>query len=434
MEKVLLINPLVTDKEKFSNTAKVTPHHLPPQGLCFLAAVLREKGYAVKIIDAEATGEGDAIILNMVRAENPDYIGISATILSIFRAAEYVKMFRENFPDKKIILGGPQITASPEETMKIVPGIDAGILGEGEITILELLNAFKNKGDLNSVKGLILKEGDVLKRTAPREFIQNLDDLPLPAWDLLPSLTQYYSTSAITYKRTPAINLVTSRGCPNQCIFCDRSVFGRKWRAFSPNRIIEMVKVLVNKYGIKDIYFDDDHFLVSKERVKEFCRLLKEEKIDLTWSAVGRIDSVDEELISIIKSVGCHQLEFGLESGSQKILDILKKNVKVENVERNLKMVKAAGLSIKGLFMVGSPGETEETLKETEDFIKRVGITRLSVASFTPLPGSEVYSKAKEYGLFDDDWRKMNLRNTLFVPWGVTKEMLSKYIGIYERK
>lgn len=426
-----MINPLATEGERHRGRVKVAPHYLPSLGVCWLAAVLRERNHEVEIIDAEAPEES---LLEAVDKSKPDYIGITCTILTVFRVARYIKVFKKIFPGTKIVLGGPQITASPKETIELCPEIDAGVLGEGEITIIELIEALEKGAGLDKVKGLIFRENGNLKKTEPRDFIQNLDDLPLPAWDLLPPLAETYRTSAITYKRLPAINLVTSRGCPYNCIFCDRSVFGRRWRFFSPQYILKMVKELIEKYGIKDIYFDDDQFMVSKTRIREFCNLLIENKIDLTWSAIGRIDSVDKETVFLMKEAGCHQLEFGFESGSQKILDTIKKDIQIEKAEESIRILQELGMGIKGLFMVGCPGETEETLKETEDFIKRMEITRLSVGPFTPLPGSEIYKTAHQYGRFDNDWHKINMRTPIFIPRGLSPEILNKFIGIYERR
>lgn len=434
MSKVLLINPALSLEQRYGKSATQTMHHTPPQGLCYLAAVVRKNGYDVAIIDAEVLPYSNAELLARVKEYAPDYIGITSTIVTIFTAADYVKMFRQNIKGAKIILGGPQITACPERTMELLPDLDAGVLGEGEITIIELLKALENNQNLEAVPGLILARDGKSVRTEKREFIQNLDVLPMPAWDLLPELARYYRTSEITYKRLPAFQIVTSRGCPFRCTFCDRSVFGNEWRSFSAEYVLKMVKELTNKYGIKDLNFGDDEFLINKKRITKICQYLIDEKIDLTWSAVGRVSSVMPEILKLAKKAGCHQIAYGLESGSQKILDIINKKLTKEEIIRGVRWTKEAGIEVKGLFMVGCPLETEETIKETRELIEMLDLDYISMAAFTPLPGAEVYETATKYGTFDDDWHKMNLWQHIFVPFGLNEEQLGFFVGRYSRK
>lgn len=434
MPKVALINPAVSSEQRYGKSAHQTMHHTPPQGLCYLAAVVRENGYDVTIIDAETSAYTDEELLDKVTEYAPDYLGLTSTIATIYIAAEYVQLFRQNFKELKIILGGPQLTACPELTMKLFPDLDVGVLGEGEVTILELLKTLENNKGLKSCAGLIFARDGKIVRTAERDFISNLDVLPMPAWDLLPELSKFYRTSDITYKRLPAFQVVTSRGCPYKCVFCDRSVFGNKWRSFSAEYVMRMVRELVNKYGIKDLNFADDEFLINKKRLRSICRFLIDEKIDLTWSAVGRVNSVTPELLKLAKEAGCHQIAFGLESGSQKILDVINKKLSKEDIIRGVRWTKEAGIEVKGLFMIGNPLETEETIKETTDLIEMLDLDYISMSAFTPLPGAEIYETATKYGTFDDDWRKMNLWEHIFVPFGLSKGQLDNYVGRYSRK
>lgn len=409
-------------------------HHTPPQGLCYLAAVLRENGYDAVIIDAEVMAYSNEDLLARVNEEAPDYIGITSTIAAIFAAADYVRLFKQNLKDVRVILGGPQVTASPEPTMKLFPDLDLGVLGEGEVTIIELLKALENGGSLEAIPGLIFARGGETIVTPQREFIKDLDALPMPAWDLLPKLSEFYRTSDITYKRLPAFQIVTSRGCPYRCVFCDRSVFGNKWRSFSAEYVMRMVRELVNKYGVRDLNFADDEFMINRRRFRRICQLLIDEKVDLTWSAVGRVDSVTPELLKLAKEAGCTQIAFGLESGSEKILDVLHKKLTTENIVRGVKWTKEAGIAVKGLFMIGNPLETEQTIKETFDLIEKLDLDYISMSAFTPLPGAEIYETARQYGTFDDDWRKMNLWQHIFVPFGLSKEQLDNFVGRYSRR
>jgi radical SAM superfamily enzyme YgiQ (UPF0313 family) len=432
MNKIIFVNPALGVEQRYGKSAKDTMHHTPPQGLCHLAAVLREKEYEVEILDAEVFDYTDAEVLERVKEYSPDYIGITSTIVTIYTAARYVKLFKEHFEnDVKVILGGPQITASPEDTMKLFPQLDVGVLGEGEITIVELLEAFENGKTLEDINGLIFVKNGRFIKTPKGGFIKNLDSLPMPAWDLLPNIATHYRTSEITCKKLPAFQITTSRGCPYKCTFCDRSVFGNRWRGFSAEYVIEMIKELVNKYGIRDINFSDDEFLINRKRLEKICHFLINEGIDLSWSAVGRADSVRSDLLKLMKEAGCHQISIGIESGSQKILDIIKKATTIEVIERCVEWTKEAGIEVKGSFMIGCPLETKETIKETFDLIERLDIDYISMSAFTPLPGTEIYKTATNYGSFDNDWKKMNLWQPVFIPTGLTKDYLVNFIGRY---
>lgn len=252
--------------------------------------------------------------------------------------------------------------------------------------------------------------------------------LPYPAWDLLPNLVKYYQPAADSLYRAPATLLITSRGCVGQCTFCDRSVFGNLCRGYSTDYVIGMIKYLQEHYGIKDLFIEDDNFLMFRKRLKEICNRIIDEKIDITWSCMGRVDTFDADALPLLKKAGCWQINFGCESGSQKILDILNKRITVEQTERAIRQVRAAGINVKGLFMLGNLGETKETIEETLDFIKRVPLTDFHITYFTPLPGAEAYKIADKYGHFNSDWRAANMFNPdNFIPFGLTREELEYY-------
>jgi radical SAM superfamily enzyme YgiQ (UPF0313 family) len=189
-----------------------------------------------------------------------------------------------------------------------------------------------------------------------------------------------------------------------------------------------MIRYLIDNYGIKDLFIEDDNFLVFKNRMKEISKTIIDEKIDITWSCMGRVDMIDEETLKLAKRAGCWQVNYGLESGSQKILDILNKRTTVAQNERAVRMTNDVGINVKGLFMLGNFGETKETIAETLDFVKRVPLTDFHMTYFTPLPGTSAWELAPKYGSFDPDWRKVNMFNTEnFLPNGFTKEELERH-------
>jgi len=401
---------------------------LPPLGLATVAAVTRQEGYNTLILDALALGMNSQETVEWILKENPDYVGITSVTKAIFNAADVAKLIKKHNSKIKIIIGGPHVTAVPIETFQRFKEFDIGVFGEGEETIVELLQALDSQKDLKKIKGLILRDGKKIILTERRPYIKDLDKLPFPAWDLLPDLLKYYQPAADTINRFPATLLVTSRGCPYQCIFCDRSVFGNVVRGFSADYIIKMINHLQKTYGIKELFIEDDNFLVLRKRLVEFCNKIIEEKIDITWSCLGRVDNVDEEILKLMKKAGCWQINYGFESGSQRILDIINKKIKVEDSERAVAITRKAGIKVKGLFMMGNFGETKESISETINFIKRMPITDFHMTCFTPMPNTKAWEEAPKYGWFNPDWRKISAWSVEnFIPKGFTREDIEKY-------
>ena len=427
MEKICLINPPLTLKDLYKNLAE-GGSELPPLGIAQLAAVLRREGYTVKIIDAMAMRWDIAKCLKAIFSFGADIVGITSTTISIYNAASLSQAIKKE-KDIPVVIGGPHVTAVPKETLKDFSSFDLAVLREGEITLLDLLEFYDGKKPLEDVKGLaIRKDGNVIF-TGPREFIKDLDNLPFPAWDMLPPLAKFYQPAADSLNRFPSSSLVTSRGCPGRCIFCDRNVFGNHTRAFSAEYVVGMFKELSHRFGIRDIFIHDDNFLVFSKRTKAICEFILKENIDMSWSCMGRSDTVDTSLFPLMKEAGCWQINYGLESGSQKILDILNKKTKLNEMRKVVAATRKAGIRVKGLFMIGSFGETEETIKETFKFILSLPLNDFHMTCFTPFPGTEAAKRAEEFGKYDPDWRKTNMFSSLnFVPHGLTSEKLERYL------
>lgn len=427
IRKILFLNPPFLAKQLYGDLAE-GGSELPPLGMALLAAITRENGYESFIIDAAALKLTYQQTVEQIIDKAPDVLGITSTTITIYNAADIAKMVKKRNPNIKIVIGGPHLSACPRETMAAFPHFDVGVVGEGDITVVELLEYFNKIRDLSGCKGLIFRKNGELILTQEREFIENLDSLPMPAWDLLPDLVKYYQPAADSLYRSPATLLITSRGCPGQCVFCDNRMFGNKLRAHSAEYVIGMIEYLQKNYGIKDIFFEDDNFLVFTQRIRDFCKLLKEKKIGLTFSVMGRVDAVTPEKLRLLKSAGCWQVGYGCESGSQIILNNINKKVTIEQIKKALRMTKEAGLKIKGLFMIGNFGETKDTIRETLDFIKRVPMDDFHINCFTPLPGAAAYKTAHEYGKFDPDWRKASMiAPDNFVPHGLTCDDLLYY-------
>jgi len=307
--------------------------------------------------------------------------------------------------------------------MKEFPDIDIGIIGEGEETLVDVL---ENTNNLERVKGIVYRNPNIMINPR-RDFIKVLDKLPFPGWDLLPNLTKYYKPAPHYTGRYPSTSLITSRGCPGRCIFCDRMVFGRYCRANSSEYVVGMIKYLIKKYGIKDICFFDDTFTIFAKRLIEVCNLIIKEELDITWSCFGRINDVTPEILRLMRRAGCWQISYGIESGSQKVLDSLKKDTKVDQIMNALKWTRKAGISAHGFFILGCPTETKETIEETIDLIKIADLNSIQLTFFTPYPGTEIYPDIDKYGQFTQNWENMTDWNPVFVPNGFTKDELVGY-------
>jgi radical SAM superfamily enzyme YgiQ (UPF0313 family) len=398
---------------------------LPPQGICQLAGVIRDYGEEVYLIDALAEDLSEEDAINRIISLNPDFVGFSATTMQILYACQCARLIKEHDQSINVWIGGAHISACPEETMERFKEFDLGVLNEGEVTVKELLRYYKDGApSLDNINGIIYRSNGKLVKTRPRAFMNDLDSLPLPAWDLLPDLRYNYRQSVARIDRLPAASLTTSRGCPCKCIFCARNVYGRSYRGHSAEYVLKMIDFLVERYGVRSVSFEDENFTVNKQRIVEICKALMRKKYDLKWGCVARVDMIQEENLKLMKKAGCTSISFGIESGSQRILDILGKNLKLETINKGIAMTEKIGIRARGYFIVGHPTETIETIEETKDFIKKLPFSEVQVSFMTPFPGTELYGTANKYGTFNNEWTKLNIWTPNFIPHGLTKDIL----------
>jgi len=417
------VNPPIKLKERFNeleNVGAVTP----PLNLLQLAAVTKKYGHETKILDSEALNLDYIQTVKKIFEFNPKYVAMGSTTFSIHKAARLTELIKKQNKDIIILIGGIHLTSLPEETMKLFPQFDIGLIGEGEITLIELLNNLDSKKSLNHVKGIIYRKKDKLITTDKRELIRNLDTLPFPAWDLLEGFPKLYHAPFFSFVEEPSTSLITSRGCNGDCIFCNSGIFGKNYRSNSAEYIINMIKHLVNTYGIKHILFYDDVFTLNQKNLFKLCSYLNKEKLDLDWSCNARLDQVNPNLLEHMKKAGCWQISYGIESGCQEILDFIRKGTKIEQIRKAISWTKKSGIEVKGYFIIGYPIETEETIKKTIKFAKSLDLDDMNMSFFTPYPSLRIYSKIKKYGAFNNDWKKMNCFNQVFVPKGLTKDKL----------
>lgn len=424
MAAILLANAPYSLYERYGDLASVGST-LPHLGLLMLGSVLRKSGHRVRIIDSTAQILDNKETLEEIKKFQPDIVGFTGVTPSILKAVKMASMVKDLYPSIPILIGGPHFTAIPEKTLMDYPVFNYGVVGEGEITIVELVNALASNRKPSNVPGVAFRENGRVRFNPPRPPIMNLDSLPFPAWELLDDFPSKYHPALFKYKRLPSTHIISSRGCPHKCIFCDTSVFSRRVRFHSPEYVLEMVDFLVKYFKIKEIVFEDDQFLVKQERVAEICEGLLNAKFDIAWSCSGRVDSVNDlALLKLMKRSGCWQINYGIESASQKILDFAKKAITIEQVEKAVSLTRKAGILAKGYFIFGLPFETEKTMKNSIRFAKQIPLADVSVFMLTPFPGSRMYDIAEQYGTIENDFDKMNVLNVVFVPKGLSKEKL----------
>ena len=434
MNSIVLVNPSYSFWSPEKNYLRPFIGTLPSSGLLTLASVLRKGGYSVKIVESASLGLSLSQTVDQVLLERPKYLGLSCTTASVESAARIAGAIKEKNPEILIFVGGPHITALPVETFQRYPEFDFGVLGEGELAFGDLLEAIEGKKDLTGVESAVFRYGGEVRANPRRRFIENLDELPFPAYDLLPSFPRAYRPPFLNYPQGPTVSLTSSRGCPQTCTFCDRSVFGNRYRYFSEDYLLELISFLRRNYGIRHLIFTDDQFAASHSRLARLCEKLAGGNLKIRWNCDARVDSVDPELLKLMRRAGCWMISYGIESGSQEILDQIQKGIKLDRVEQALRWTREAGIRAKGLFMIGYPEETEKTLDQTLSFMRRCPLDEINLSFLTPYPGTKLYQQVKGSPDFVEDWKRMNALNCLLKPRGLSCETLEKAYGKFIRR
>jgi len=391
-----------------------------PLGLGFLAGVLIRAGYSVEILDNYVYGKTDYELLEDVKSIRPDLIGITVSVATTPTVSSIVSALKEeNIP---LVIGGPQITVDPIGTLKRV-NAEIGVVGEGENTLLELCQFLTEKGNLSldslkQIEGLVLKDnrnGEFFL-TPNRSFIKNLDGLPFIPLSLFPH--RNYQKNTPELKASPLGWMSTSRGCPWNCSFCSNIlVWGRQYRCMGPNRVVDEMQYLADEFGVRAIIFREDNFVVNRERVKKICSLIIERKLQIEWMCESRVDTVDEELLSLMKEAGCGGIYFGIESGTQKVLDFLRKGITLEQTERALNLCKKTGIKSIASIILGIPTQTLDENYESIRFVKKLDPDIVYFNPFTGLPGTELYDYIIKHNLIYKKWEEIILPNSEALTW-----------------
>ena len=409
--KIFVINePFVADFCRTQRWAARTRGRVlrAPDWLAYAAAVLERdlpKGTEVKLFDFPAMNWDKKEFVELIRSEKPDFVVLDATTPSIFSDIEYAVIVKE-MCGGRVIMVGPHVSALPEETIEAAKGaVDVACIGEYDTSVRDVVINFS---DLSNVPGICYYENGKAKRTKPRELIGDLDSLPFPAWHHL-DLMKYFDGG----KLYPYIDIISGRGCPNKCIFClwPQVMHGYKYRLRSPKNVVDEIendiKLCPQVLKGGEFFFEDDTFTVDKARAIRICEEIISRKLKITFSVNARVDTADLELFRIMKKAGCRELLVGFESGVQKVLNMMHKNITVEQSRHFMKAAKQAGLQVHGCFVIGLPGETEKTAAGTIDFAMGLGLTTLQFSGAVPFPGTSFFKMCDESGwLLTKQWNK----------------------------
>ncbi len=382
-----------------------------PLGLGYLAVVLEENQYEVNVLDCQITKPTPQQLEAELAKAKPDIVGVTTSTLTYWPAVEVVKSAKKVLPNALTILGGPHVTALPEQTLKEAPEVDIIVRGEGERTMLELaeLTSKADLKNLSNVAGIIFRKNGQIISTGKREFIQDLDELPHPAYKHFP--LERYRMAGKNY-----LPIITSRGCPFQCTFCLASdMCGRGFRTRSPKKVVDELEWMRDTLGADVIAFYDDTFTFDKKRAEAICDEMKARKFNLPWDCRTRVDTINKEILVKLRDADCQLIHFGVESGNQTMLNAMKKGTTVEKNAWAIKLAKEVGISVAISVVVGYPGETEAMLKETFDFIKRAKPDFVYVCQAIPYPGTELLTILKDMGWdVSSDWNQFDEQSPVF--------------------
>jgi len=433
MKDIVLVFPPCTLDERYgSKKMGKVGGFLPPLGLAYLASYLKKNNFNVEIIDAPTLELTEDELMDKIRQSNPAVIGLSALTPNYHRAVNIAKKIRSEFPQALTMIGGHHATMDPKTVLYDNPGFDLLVFGEGELTLLDLMQQYKALGynrtlflkdtqRLRSIKGLAFRGNSEIILNEKREFIQDLDLLPDPAWELLPM--DRYIPLPNQYLRKPVVHMLAIRGCPFDCAFCScNAVFGRRIRKTSPKRVVEAIKHLMDKYGAKEISFWDDTITASKPWITELCQRIIDEKLDITWACLSRVDTITKEMLQIMKKAGCWNIFFGFESASKELLKNINKRITPEMSKKVMQWMREVGIEARGSFMLALPGETPEMALETIKFAIELNPDYAQFCITTPYPGTKLYNEASSYGKLYHNYSKYSLWHPVFVPHGYKDE------------
>jgi len=413
--RVLLINPPIDNIITTNIPTYVDEErgYNPPLGIMYVAAYAEKyTNHTIEILDVLAEELDYNGVKEEIRKRKPDVVGITAMTFTLIDVIKIAKIITKIDGEIKIVLGGPHAHIYPNETINI-PEIDFIVLGEGEITFTELIQNIDDHDNLKNVKGLVFKNEGKIINTGQRGFIEDLDSIPFPARHL----TKVGLYKSLLARRSTVTTMMTTRGCPYKCIFCDRPHLGKIFRARSAENVVREMEECT-KMGINEFILYDDTFTIDRQRVLDICKLIKDKGLDIGWDIRARVNTVDKEMLIKLKTAGCERIHYGVESANPDILKLLNKGITISQVEKAFEMTKEAGIETLAYFMIGSPTETREQILNTINFAKKLKPDYVHFSITTPFPATQLYYMGMEQGVFEDDyWKEFALNpSEYFIP------------------
>ena len=369
----------------------------PPLGVTYVAAAFEAAGAEVKIFDYIVTAYSKEKLEKQLESFQPDAIGATSVTMNFYEAQKIIRDVKNYNPEIITMMGGPHVSFTAMDTLQQYPSIDLIVIGEGEDTIAELTPLIKQKSKWRDIRGIAYRNGDEIIITGKRDFITDIDRIPSPARHLLP-ISRYRALGF-------PVSLITGRGCPYSCIFClGRKMVGSKVRKRDPKLVLDEIETIIG-YGFDRINIADDLFTTDKERVREICKGIKERSLKFLWSAFARVDTVSPEVFDLMAEAGCDSVSFGVETGNPEMLKRIKKGIKLEQVYSAVKMCQQAGMIAHESFIIGLPGETKDTLQETDKFARSTKAL-YGYHFLAPFPGTTVRENIQDYDLeiLTDNW------------------------------
>lgn len=398
--RILLINPSLAEAEisHYKKSVEKNRGVYPPLGITYVAACLRKAGHSLRLIDCDVEENALGKIERVCRRFKPELVGFYAMTWTFRQDVELLKRIKKILPRVKSVVGGPNVSAFPRESL-VFSDFDFAVKGEGEITAVELVEAIKGKRKFASVQGLIWRDGKKIMQNKDRALIQNLDEVPFPAWDLLP-VKKY---NDVFTQRPHFVTMLATRGCPFRCTFCDReNRMGRTWRMRSPQNVVQEMRMIYDKYGISEFMFFDDNFIVDKKWVLDFCREV--EPFKFLWEVRARVDMVDLPLLRAMRKAGCYRIRYGMESSDNLTLKLIQKDITVEQIRKCAEVSHKSGIEIFAYFMLGLPGETGAKMQKTLDLAVEIDPDFVIFSKTILIPGSEMFDWAVGKGYIDGDY------------------------------
>ncbi len=418
MMRFLLVNPYYPISE--------TPS--PPLGLAFLAGALEHAGIEVEILDLVVFPYSRENLEQVLNRFDPHFVGFTAVTMNIENALAVLRDVKAVSPGILTVMGGPHVTFCAELTMRAVSEIDFVILGEGEETIVELAEAWRNPEEWADIRGLVYRDGDRIASTGERLFIEDIDALPLPARHLIP-LGRYRALGL-------PVSMTTSRGCPFRCIFCvGRKMVGARVRYRNPLKVVDELAYL-STLDFNQINIADDLFTAARKHCLAVCDEIIARGLRIRWTSFARVDTVSLEVLQRMKAAGCTAVSFGVETGNPEMLKRIKKGITLEQVVQVVQMCKDAGITPHASFILGLPGETRETIDETVAFgekLKSMGVLH-GFHLLAPFPGTEVRENCQAYDLRIEshNWNDYHANRAIVSTRGASREMLDEVVLAWE--